>query len=397
MKKTVFLTAAAIFCCGILNAIVPHRMSIPDIPGYQTLLGDFHVHTTFSDAKPWPSTRIDEAYYDGLDVIAITDHCDSRHRHMVKSGYFNDEKCDRNASFELARNAARKYDIIVLHGCEVTRGKRLFAGHFNTHFISDGNAVAAATEKDDAAIKDVEKREQTGILNGLREARRQGAFITYNHPNWAAQEPNEPKWLPIHEQLYKEGLMNGIEIENHSVGYCPEAFHWAMERNLTIVSGTDCHVPMSQLVDYETGEYRSMTLIFAKERTEAGVREALDNHRTAVYNDGYFYGREDLLRPLFDKALEIRETTVTGKSVKMSVRNVTSVPIYLSKAPGSENLSYRRELKLSPGEEAEISISPAHGGKSFGTDSIDVNYYVKNYHTDADTPLKVSYHFEISK
>ena len=397
MKKSVLLSAAAILCCIISNATVPHRMSFPDIPGYQTLLGDFHVHTTFSDGLSWPTTRIDEAYYDGLDVIAITDHCDSRLRYMVKSGYFNDEECDRNASFKLAKSAAKKYDIIVLHGCEVTRGKRLFAGHFNTHFISDGNTIATATEKDDAAIKNSREREETGILNGLREARRQGAFITYNHPNWAPQEPNEPKWLPIHEQVFKEGLMNGIEIENHSVGYCPEAFHWAMERNLTIVSGTDCHVPMSQLVDYETGEYRSMTLIFAKDRTEAGIREALDEHRTAVYNDGYIYGREDLLRQLFDKALEIKNTRVSDKSVKMSVKNVTSVPIYLSKAPGSEKLSYRRELKLSPGEETEISIVPEHGGKSFGSASIDVNYFVKNYHIDADTPLKVSYHFEIAK
>jgi hypothetical protein len=27
---------------------------LPDIPGYQTLKADFHVHTDFSDGSVWP-------------------------------------------------------------------------------------------------------------------------------------------------------------------------------------------------------------------------------------------------------------------------------------------------------------------------------------------------------
>ena len=44
---------------------------LPDIPGYRTLKGDFHVHTDFSDGVVWPTFRIDEALREGIDVIAI--------------------------------------------------------------------------------------------------------------------------------------------------------------------------------------------------------------------------------------------------------------------------------------------------------------------------------------
>ena len=49
-------------------------INIPDIMGYQTLKCDFHIHTVFSDGQEWPSMRVNEAWNDGLDAIAITDH-----------------------------------------------------------------------------------------------------------------------------------------------------------------------------------------------------------------------------------------------------------------------------------------------------------------------------------
>nr|MBD3623773.1 hypothetical protein [Sunxiuqinia sp.] len=46
---------------------------IPNIPGYQTLKCDFHMHTVFSDGKVWPIVRAHEAWREGMDAIAITD------------------------------------------------------------------------------------------------------------------------------------------------------------------------------------------------------------------------------------------------------------------------------------------------------------------------------------
>lgn len=390
MRKTLLTVAAAALCISA-SAIIPHRMSIPDIPGYTTLKGDFHVHTVFSDDKSWPTSRIDEAYYDGVDVISITDHCDTRHRKMVKKGYFNGETCTRNTSYELAAEHAKKYGIIVLHGAEITRGERLFPGHFNAHFIQDGDQLAAQMEQDDKSIKDPQAREEKAIINALTEGRKQGAFLVWNHPNWEPQEPNEITWHSIHEQAFKAGLMDGIEIENHSVGFCPEAFHMAMERNLTIVSGTDCHVPMYQLVDYELGEFRSMTLLFAKERSEKGVREALDNHRTAVYVDGCIYGKEEFIRPLLEACVKISDIKVTGEKITFKLVNNSSIPVKLRKAPGSETIVMDRAITINAHEEYSMSVSPIRGAKHFQLNDFEINYFIDNFQTDANTPLLVSY------
>ena len=57
------------------SALSPVReeLHIPDILGFQTLKCDFHMHTVFSDGLVWPTVRIDEAYREGLDAIALTD------------------------------------------------------------------------------------------------------------------------------------------------------------------------------------------------------------------------------------------------------------------------------------------------------------------------------------
>ena len=47
---------------------------LPDLPGYLTLKCDLHIHTVFSDGLVWPTVRVEEAWREGLDAIAITDH-----------------------------------------------------------------------------------------------------------------------------------------------------------------------------------------------------------------------------------------------------------------------------------------------------------------------------------
>lgn len=394
MKKALTTIVLAALAFAVAGATVPYKFDVPDIPGYVTLTGDFHVHTVFSDCTTWPTTRVVEAYYDDLDMLAITDHLDTRHRKMVKKGYFT-ESCDQNMSYKLASEAGKKYGVRVLHGAEVTRGLRLFPGHFNTHFISDATLITKELESEDSKIKDDVKREEKAILNGLKAARQQGAFITFNHPNWEPQQPVRTEWLPIHEQVFKAGLMDGIEIVNHSVGYCPEGFHWAIERGLTVVSGTDCHEEMFELVDYAAGERRSRTLIFAKENTEESIKEALLAGRTIVYYDDCFYGPVANMRPFFDAAVKIVAKKVSKSKISLTLKNTTSVPVYLAKDEGSENLCIPFVTKLSPGEQLTLSASPLNGAKEFDFKECDFNLKVLNYFVDADKPLQLGWHFVV--
>ena len=140
--KRFLLTVVAVM--GVMSAyaqLTPNKIVVPDIEGYKTLKGDFHIHTVFSDAQVWPAVRVYEAIWEGLDVIAITEHIDTRHQKMVNNGTFVKEKCDRDYSYQLAKKAAGK-DLLVVHGGEITRG--MPPGHFNCLFVKDNDDICAA-------------------------------------------------------------------------------------------------------------------------------------------------------------------------------------------------------------------------------------------------------------
>ena len=66
-----------------------YHINIPDIDGYKTLKCDFHVHSVFSDGKVWPDQRVNEAWNEGLDVIALTDHIEYRPNKEILISDFN--------------------------------------------------------------------------------------------------------------------------------------------------------------------------------------------------------------------------------------------------------------------------------------------------------------------
>jgi hypothetical protein len=79
-RRLLIAVVLLIAAFGRLHGQVETRDSlpVPDIPGYRTLKGDFHLHTVFSDGSVWPTVRVLEAWRDGLDVIALTDHLEYR-------------------------------------------------------------------------------------------------------------------------------------------------------------------------------------------------------------------------------------------------------------------------------------------------------------------------------
>ncbi|HEX7072131.1 MAG TPA: Sb-PDE family phosphodiesterase, partial [Rhodothermales bacterium] len=278
----------------------------PDIPGYQTLTMDLHLHTVFSDGSVWPSIRVEEAIRDGLDAIAITDHLEYQpHRADIPNP-------DRNRSFDIAREVAASRGLIVIRGSEITRS--MPPGHANAIFIQDANPILTEDP-----------------LQAFREAKRQGAFVFWNHPMWTAQRSDGVSTLTdMHRQLLTEGLLDGIEVVNdHS--YSEEALQIAMDHDLTIMGSSDIH----GLIDWEygvpEGGHRPVTLVFATARTEAAIREALDARRTAVWHNDLLVGREEWVRHLVEASLRVasarylRDTEV----LEVMLENVSDAPFVL--------------------------------------------------------------------
>ena len=383
MKK-ILLFALAVSAAFGASAITPNKIVVPNIEGYKTLKGDFHIHTVFSDATVWPVTRVHEAIWEGLDVIAITDHVDTRHQKMVNNGYFT-EKCDRDEAYRVAKKAAGK-KLLVIHGGEISRG--MPPGHWNCLFVTDNDDITQAAEAND-------HDHFLAMKGGLAAAKKQGAFTMWNHPNWEKQAPNQTKWWKEHEKLFKAGYMNGIEIYNKYTGYSPEAHEWALKRNITMFGNSDVHNMFMYEVDYLHGEHRPVTLVFAKEKTLEGVREALDNQRTAVFAEGMVYGREQELDPLFKACVKVKSVKFTDKQVSFTLENKSSIPVKLSKAPGSEHIWYPRYITIPPKSsftvEAKLLLVDNKQPKfDASTKEVTVNFYVDNYLVGPSKPLSFS-------
>ncbi|MCL4195381.1 MAG: hypothetical protein KJZ87_26825, partial [Thermoguttaceae bacterium] len=109
-------------------ADVRREVQFPDVAEYQTLVCDFHMHTVFSDGSVWPQVRVAEAWRQGLDAIAITDHIEYQ-------PHKDDLPTKHGRSNELAAGAARQANLLFPTGAEITRDTP--PGHFNAIFLED--------------------------------------------------------------------------------------------------------------------------------------------------------------------------------------------------------------------------------------------------------------------
>lgn len=258
----------------IVGEFYRHYLTVPNIEGYETLKCDFHVHTVFSDGKVWPDQRVDEAWNEGLDVIAITDHLEYRpHKDIVKS--------DFNKSFEIAKKRGDQIGMIVIKGSEITRSKPL--GHLNALFLQDANKLDVPNE-----------------LDAIDEAVKQGAYILWNHPGW----PNDTSTLyPVHKELIAKNKLHGVEVFNGWESY-PKVMDWCNEYRLAPFANTDIHSTSANM--YREKFQRPMTLVFAKERSEEGVKEALFAGRTVACYHHHLMGEEAFLKEIIQKSLAVR-------------------------------------------------------------------------------------------
>ncbi|OFX56789.1 MAG: hypothetical protein A2046_11695 [Bacteroidetes bacterium GWA2_30_7] len=287
------------YCSVFSQESTRKELIFPDIFGLKTIKCDFHSHTVFSDGLVWPTVRIKEAWADGLDLICITDHLEYR-------PHEDDVKGDFNKSWEIAKKEADKLNILCIKGCEIT--KRLPPGHFNAVFTKDNNKIL----KDD-------------FYESVNEAYNQGAFITWNHPGWL--QPNSiPVWYEQQSTVMHNKQMQGIEVVNDKY-YAPLAFQWAIDSNLTLICGSDLHNPSNMDYKCENNSHRPLTLVFAKEKTEESVKEALLKRQTVIWHENLLLGNEKYLNELFENSLKISYDTATyygNKTAVVKIENQSS-------------------------------------------------------------------------
>lgn len=338
--------------------IFPERTEIvlPQVNGYNVYKADLHIHTIYSDAHVTPEFRVQEAWYDGLDVLAITEHIEYRALEPAMmefmEPYFKkgarpvnwsivdkpaDERgiqSDLDMSVRLAQKEARKYDITIVPGAEISRTPETI-GHFNALFTTDNDAIY-----------------DPDPVRSFRNARAQGALIMHNHPGWRRPSLD---MIEFDMKVYPAGLIDGIEVMNH-LDFYPRAIDRAEEYGLFMASNTDLHTASCEYYGYN-GSFRNMTLIFARDKSLESLKEALKARRTLAYSFGTIAGDRQLLEDFFKASVKCRvvDTAANGTKTVMLI-NGSSLPYYLNYGGDPMKLSPFGALSVSVKKDAALKV-----------------------------------------
>ena len=333
------------------NEVLRREFVLPEVNGFKVLKADLHSHTVYSDGNVTPEYRVREAWVDGLDVLAVTEHVEYRpsegKMYTFLKGYLPAEMqnldmssvvkdmgilSDLNLSNELATKAAEGYGITIIPGIEITRTPETI-GHYNALFVSDANNIYDA---DPAA--------------SIRKARAQGAIIMHNHPGWRRKNL---QMTEFEQKVYGEGLIDGVEIMNGSEFY-PSVVQRASDKELFMAANTDIH--STTAMDYTNqGHRRNMTFILAKDASPEAVKEALKKRRTLAYSFGTVAGDEELVKDFFLACVKFETFRVDGKGKRyMRMTNNSSMDFVLNfggnpvqlRAFTSRNVSVAKDKKL---------------------------------------------------
>ena len=334
------------------------------VNGYNVYKADLHSHTVFSDGQVLPSFRVQEAWQDGLDIIAITDHLEIRKYEETMYDYmkaYTDKEylsrtkgvengmIDLNFSVRLAQEEAAKIGMVVIPGTEISRAGAT-VGHFNALFTTDNNTIYDAD-----------------AVQSMRNARAQGALVMHNHPGWRRTSIGMTE---VETVAYEEGLINGVEVMNGKEFY-PGIIDRVRERGLFIASNSDIH--FSTANDYRiTGHLRNMTFILAEDSSLESIKEALLARRAIAFGYNTLCGEEQILTDFFKAS--VRVVPVPGQEDVCMLTNLTSIPYVLKRGNGNP-------FRLDPFSTIKTSVSKKTGL---------MEMTLINVWTGVDSHLKVS-------
>ncbi|MFW5793698.1 MAG: Sb-PDE family phosphodiesterase [Bacteroidota bacterium] len=361
------------------------KLKIPDVPGYYTMKCDFHMHTVFSDGHVWPTARVNEAIRDGLDVISITEHIDFE-------GYPDIIEKDYNKPYEIAKEYAKNKELIVINGGEIS--PRVSPYHNNAIFLEDVNKLPIDYMKE-TKKKFVMKNEimEDELMAPFIEAKKQEAFVFYNHPGWPREKNDTTLFTPFHENLLKNGMLDGVEIVNSGV-YNKLAHQIAEKYNLTMLGNSDEH---NDIYYTYKETHRPMTLVFVKEKTEKEIKNALIDKKTAVLVDNYIIARKTEAELIFKAFVDLNYEKTTRRDTPLlllTFNNKSDIPFRV-RLKSSYNIVNHPlgEMILKPHEPNTITLWGLWDDPS----EINIEIEVLNIVISPEKHLESNYNFSILK
>jgi len=375
MTKKRLVTGLAIVCAFCIHAqhLTRQKTTFPNVDNFVVLKGDFHMHTVFSDGNVWPTERVIEAYHDDLDVIAITDHLEiQRYKKDIPTSV------DLNRSYEIANEAAKKYNILLVKGSEITR--EVAPGHSNAIFIKDATPLFNPTnnEKPSAA---------KGYDVAVNLANEQGGFVFYNHPFHGLADDKVVMPQQV-DELIKKGKIQGIEVVNCD-RFSKEGYNWAIERNLTLLANSDAHTSIPLALSNQDLTHRAITLVFAKDRSLESVHDAMEAHRTLIWWRDNVVGRKDLLEKFVHACVPVVRYSFERDQLTFFLENKSSQR-FVMEPISTDEFFIAHPVVLSPDCEANVSV----GIKKSNLNEVTIKFRVMNAWTNYEEPIVLEYTFK---
>jgi hypothetical protein len=136
--------------------------------------------------------------------------------------------------------------------------------------------------------------------------------------------------------LIAQKKLHGAEVIN-SWEYYPNVLDWCNEYGLAYFANTDLHYTSANM--YREKFQRPMTLVFVKERSAEGIREALFAGRTLACFNKHLAGNESYIKKLIHKSLTIKVVDAKKNTIEIANTSdltfqirfgeyVYSIPIY---------------------------------------------------------------------
>lgn len=154
----------------------------------------------------------------------------------------------------------------------------------------------------------------------------------------------------------------------------------ALEKGLAPLANSDIHDPSNLAWHVHEGDHRPVTLVFATERTEAGVREALFAKRTVAWSGEMLAGREELLRPLVAAALTIENPRLAiqaGGDGYVRIRNVSDLRLELAGPGSADGVTAPEELVIAADGTSLLEIRVPKAAEA-GTRRVTLEYTIRN-------------------
>jgi len=228
---------------------------------YHVLLGDFHMHTSYSDGRGTPTQMVETARGNGYDFMAITDHG------AIQGAL--------NAKEEVERKEIR---IIVIIGEEVTTNW--------SHLLAlDINQVVPQNLKPNETCEEIHE---------------QGGYAVPAHPlyDWNGT---------VFKSLIESHQVDAYEAYNGNYNCTPAALSaTSVVAQYPFVGDSDAHSP---------GELGSAkTIVFSINRTVNGILDAVLKNRAVVKWGAKYVGNTTLVNIVEDSSKMFEAKAAIGSA-----------------------------------------------------------------------------------